>query len=505
MRTALQTSMVVALLFIAGGIFDGILSIRMLELQQHIQRDRILNFDLSSRLLEVRFRELTGEALEFHEELSSGILETRVMNETSLDSSSLSLRQRGSLLVLNGIRLLMMKKPLQLEVQDRQLQMLRDAFYFERSRQYDRAIALYKELIDDSDLTEDAVAFSLLHIGYCHAASGSTEQALQSLNTVAESYAGSRYSQTARSLIRLLLDRESKAVEESFEASSDIERARKLAYRGRCTQALELFQSVSTEEDRYLKASCLEKTGRVAEAAAEYVLLSGDSASPAMRRRAGRRLMLIGEFYAGGEKVRKIAETRMEENRDDEALQLVETARTEKRTDPVPATRETGEVGKDDHELQDRNNSVEEAIMKAVAEQEVKQEQVQTEKQIQTRPNPTPTRRKPSVKMVEETEPEKPAVYKPMMTIQTADNRSIAVDAVTFSGSTILMQTKVVRFRLPGNDIVTIAATPGRLRVFLRTGESAVTTTLSRAEGGTLVTDQGQILQLEQIARIQAE
>jgi len=503
MRTALQTSMVVALLFIAGGIFDGILSIRMLELQQHIQRDRILNFDLSSRLLEVRFRELTGEALEFHEELSSGILETRVMNETSLDSSSLSLRQRGSLLVLNGIRLLMMKKPLQLEVQDRQLQMLRDAFYFERSRQYDRAIALYKELIDDSDLTEDAVAFSLLHIGYCHAASGSTEHALQSLNTVAESYAGSRYSQTARSLIRLLLDRESKAVEESFEASSDIERARKLAYHGRCTQALELFQTVSTEEDRYLKASCLEKTGRVAEAAAEYVLLSGDSASPAMRRRAGRRLMLIGEFYAGGEKVRKIAETRMEENRDNEALQLVETARTEKRTDPVPATRETGEVGKDDHELQDKNNSVEEAIMKAVAEQEVKQEPVKTEVRVQPRPAPTP--RKPSVKMVEETEPQKPAAYKPMMTIQTADHRSIAVDAVTLSGSTILMQTKVVRFRLPGNDIVTIAAAPGRLRVFLRTGESAVTTTLLRGDAGTLVTDQGQIIQLEQIARIQAE
>lgn len=501
MKTALQTSMVVALLFIAGGIFDGILSIRMLELQQHIQRDRILNFDLSSRLLEVRFRELAGEALEFQEELSSGTLETRVMNETSLASSSLSLRQNGSLLVLNGIRLLMMKKPLQLEVQDRQLQTLRDAFFFERSRQYDRAIGLYKELIDDSDLTEDAVAFSLLHIGYCHAASGSTEQALQSLNTVAESYAGSRYSQTARSLIRLLLDRESKAVEESFEAASDIERARKLAYRGRCVQALELFQAVSTEEDRYLKASCLEKTGKVAEAAAEYVMLSGDSASPAMRKRAGRRLMLIGEFYAGGEKVRAIAETRMEENRDNEALQLVEAARTEKRTDPTPVLRDSGEEGSHDQELQDKNYSVEEAIMKAIAEQEVKQEPVKTE--VQQRPNPTP--RKPSVKMVEETESQKHAAYKPMMTIQTADNRSIAVDAVTFSGSTILMQTKVVRFRLPGNEIVIIAAAPGRLRVFLRTGESAVTTTLSRADGGTLVTDQGQTIPLDQIARIQAE
>ena len=93
----------------------GILDLKMIQLQQSVERERIMNLELSSRALQTRMSGMRKGDGALSLELNRNMLESRVLNPEDPQSELGRELPLASLVVTNGVRLLTFKEPLQLE------------------------------------------------------------------------------------------------------------------------------------------------------------------------------------------------------------------------------------------------------------------------------------------------------------------------------------------------------------------------------------------------------
>ncbi|MCB1303012.1 MAG: tetratricopeptide repeat protein [Leptospiraceae bacterium] len=338
---------VLAFLFSAMG---GLLDIKILELRQTIERDRIMNLELSSEALRERLAFAKQEHTDLSTELHRNLLESRVLNPQGQPALQYSV-PLTALWATNAIRWLTFKEPMHIESDRERLVALKLGFYLERSRKYRQALDVYARL-DAREFSEPFPAFLMLHRGFCHMALGQEKAAERLLTIVTERYPATHFDRTARFLIQLMhIQQERSEVLESRKLS-ELEKANGLFEQGYCPAAVQAFARANkqgaplNDRDRYRHAICLEETGSLKEATELFESLAEQGP---MARSANRRLLMIGNFYGGGRSLRETARARALQLGDTDVVRDVFETRSKSREADV--FREIRSLRKEDKEL----------------------------------------------------------------------------------------------------------------------------------------------------------
>ncbi len=313
MSRAITIGVMIGCLALFAWMADSIVALRTAEISEQIQRDRILNYELSSRLIRLRFKELSSTESEFKTELDRNVLESFVMQERASAERPTELRLEAAMLAINLVRAISFKAPLNLASDRTALLQVKVAFLLQRQRRFRAAIAAYEDLLKNEDqLSDDLRAFAELHLGYCQAVVGNREVAQSLLNGVAEEFAGTHFGDAAAALLNM---RAGAALPDAHRSPVELARA------GQCAAALNAFRASppAADLDRYYFHVCQERSGAVDEAVDGFRSLVEGAAPDEVKRKANRRLMMIGEFYGGGVQLREYGVERARELGDDAA------------------------------------------------------------------------------------------------------------------------------------------------------------------------------------------
>jgi len=311
-------------------ILRSIVKIKLYDLQVQIQKEQIQNYELSSRMLQARFRKYLFGGNNYDDEIKMNVIESSIMNTRNINKETdVGVDEWIGLAVVNAVRALYFQSFITLYEDRDALLLLQYAFLMERNRKYESAIEKYTILIDKlSSKKNSDYAFVLLHDGYCKALVGQTDEAVKNLTEVTKVFAGTHYAETAYQLLQILNERKSilEKIERKYKDESS--QAVALYTTGQYALALQKFEKVEKLKvpEKYVRARSLEETGRVAEAINDYVELVEQKKDEKIAKEANRRLLLIGNFYGGGEKIQKFATEAAKDLGDTQAVSKVQEA-----------------------------------------------------------------------------------------------------------------------------------------------------------------------------------
>ncbi|MEQ9366748.1 MAG: hypothetical protein RIF32_21090 [Leptospirales bacterium] len=362
--------LVVLLLFAL--VSQAIISVKLLELRVQVSHDRLFNYELSSRVLKARFRQMIASQNEsrndsFKNEIKRNLLESTIMNEVNPQAFESGALESVGMAVINSVRLLSLRPLLELRENQATLTRIKYAFFMERNRRYDVAVQRYAELEDRLDNAGEMAGFVALHHGFCLAITGETDAALTKLESTRDTFPGTHYAETAILLINILLEGERRREIIESEGLSDLERARALFGEALWSDALELFQKIGEQKlapyDRYRLNRALEETGQIKPAIQGYIAIVSARRDPAAVREANRRLLLLGTFNGAGARVREYAESNAAELGDETALVEIKEAAAELRAAVVIEEIKTAAESGEDSGLVDLAQQLEENIV----------------------------------------------------------------------------------------------------------------------------------------------
>lgn len=290
------------------GSSQAVLSVKLYELRLHVQQQQAMNYEFSSDLLQIQFREMLNHSENHKAEINRLSLSNTILTGKLAVEGRIGLLERVGLQIANVLRIMSLKPILSLENDQSLLIKLQYAFLLERNQRCDLAALKYENLI--LEIREGELPFVLLHAGFCRAISGEKELAIKHLTAVVNEHGGTPFAKDARSL--LLIVRESEIIEgdirKSFSDPAQV--AAELFKRGQhaaTVRELERKKDLS-DNDRYIRAYSLEKIGQTEKATQEYKNLSMKALSPEIARQANRRLLIVARVYGGGEKMAQFAE-----------------------------------------------------------------------------------------------------------------------------------------------------------------------------------------------------
>ncbi len=224
---------------------------------------------------------------------------------------------------------------------------LEAAYFFERSRKYDKAIAIYSESLKDENLSNDVAATLLLHRGFCYGLTGDYKHAKEDYDRAArlvpeseEAHVASRLREMTQALedqVALAKSSQStpaQAGKQLFLLANYAEAAKSLAK----AIANPATDSVSRIQSRYLYGRSQEELGQDSDAVLTYrQLMQGDPSSEEAKK-ANRRLYVLGKFYSNDEELAKTALKKIEQYQDFKfinSLKSLEVPAPQKRAAPV--------------------------------------------------------------------------------------------------------------------------------------------------------------------------
>ncbi|XDD44740.1 hypothetical protein AB3N58_17520 (plasmid) [Leptospira sp. WS60.C2] len=306
-----------------------ILNARIFDLDMRIKKSQLLNYEFSSELLKLKFQETILQKEDLGSEVNNLIMESNVMNQKLGNiHSNFTWREKIGESIINSIHYLVFKPMIYLAAENEYLFDLQKAFYLEKNQKCNLATPIYEELeIKLRKSSSDDHAFVLLHLGYCNAILGKQESAVSNLSSLLSKYTETHFADSAQVMLNIITSNLKKEVNLGKKNLSHAELARKYydaaLYRKTIDQ-LKKIESLDAEE-KYLKARSLERLGELADASNIYLEVISEG-NLELSKRANRRLMLIGNFYEGGEEIKKIAKRNAEKIGDSVLYDFVESA-----------------------------------------------------------------------------------------------------------------------------------------------------------------------------------
>lgn len=443
-KIILPLILLLALLFAL--VTQSIVSVTLLELRVQIAAERILNFELSSRMLKTRFRQMLSGEENVKSEIKVNVLESSVLNfeKFELEGTDTILNRIG-IFVVNAVRRLNFKQPIRLQEDREFMKQLQVAFYLERNRRYDAARVKYEALIESQDAAGDTAAFLKLHSGYCGALTDQVEPSIVRLKEVITEYPGTHYAEAAQIILDLLEERKRRADKLAGQNLSDRDMARALFNAGDYAGAIRKFRELEglDLDEQYMLSRSLEETGQIQDAITGYktVVTNGGESDPSVK--SNRRLMLIGNFYNGGKEVRQFSEDNAARLKDTETLANVQEGK-ELQLRPVIVERLLQSNEKGDTELlgeikKDLSAAIEEHVAPQPAEEPKKEEPV-----------------------------EKPAPRPPVkFSLRLKDGRQVKGTRVVFSPEAIMVYRNDVEILVPPGNLEAIVSPGGTFGVTL--------------------------------------
>ncbi|WCL47998.1 tetratricopeptide repeat protein [Leptospira sp. GIMC2001] len=321
------------ILFFVGMLGFFIISARsitgakLLELRLNIQKDQIMNYELSSHALRSKLRQVFLDKDDFENEIKINILESSILNsgdqnvEVNLTSWDLA-----GIQLVNGVRLLSLKKPVKIVDDQRNTLMLQFAFQQERIRKYQVAHNQYDVLENSLNSDSEEAAFVYLHNAFCIAMIGNHDLAIAKLENVISSFPGSHYSKNAKLLISLIQESKSKAKKIKSDKQEPSIYANNLFSNGNYEEAIKVLDSLPnpTPDLSFIRARSQEELGKTSDAVKNYLVLANQKSNRDIAVKANRRLMLIGNFYQTNTELVEVASRNAINLNDTQALKKVE-------------------------------------------------------------------------------------------------------------------------------------------------------------------------------------
>ncbi len=486
MRRVWVMALILGVMLLFALASEAIVRIKTAELSFQLARDQLFNYELSSRMLRERFTGMLASRDDYSREIKMNVLESGVLNFSQDDDRfQLGPVETVGLWLVNAVRRLNLKSLLALQSDQGTLVLLQYAFFLERTRNYKGAVEKYEKLEPKLQRSPLDHGFVLLHMGFCHALMGQVEPALVQLRRVQKEHPGTRNADDASVLISLLekAGERRKLIETQF--ATDEDRAVALAKEGQYASALRLFAKAGNLrlDSRYYQARSLEGVGRTSDAVTEYVQLVKQTESRPVAVMANRRLLMIGNFYRGGETVKKIAEDNAKKIGDNVALKEVERGR----------------------ELQLKPKVIERIRKQAAQDGTGKQADQELVQQLEE------LRKDLSVSMKEEervsavvlkADPliEAPRVAPLRMRVRFADGREVFGDSLATEGLFVVVNSGRYQIRLPYTMVAAMDAQGGTgrpaLKIRLKGGRERTAAQVARAGDVIRITDGSEIMEV---------
>lgn len=313
---------------------QGIIQAKLFQLKLSVSRERLMNFELSSKALRIRSRDIFQNSDDYRSEIKRNVIESAILNDqTVLDLESSYMEDIG-IAIVNSIRLMSLKPLLYIHRERKLLLITKYAFFMERNRRLELAASRYKDVIDSfAEHKSEILAFALLHYGYCLASLGKTSQAITSLEKTIEAFPGTHFSQTAVLLLSLLLKREKLYKEIKNKKLSDIEKALQYYNAGLYHESCDIYTKKKNikGDDAYRWGRCSEEIGKQKRAIRIYKNLTEQGENTKFSRLANRRLLILGNFYHAGKDLLQIAKRNAIRLKDGAALREITFAAKEQR------------------------------------------------------------------------------------------------------------------------------------------------------------------------------
>ncbi|HNX25426.1 MAG TPA: hypothetical protein PKG60_15370 [Spirochaetota bacterium] len=205
------------------------------------------------------------------------------------------------------------------------------AYYYERNKDYKKAISLYNQILNEPVSGRALKASVLLHQGFCYSIIGDYDRAKSKYLTVIKDYGDINTAVTAAVMLRYLegfrteIEKVLKTEKDSTEKGDKLYKL--IAY----TESYEVLKrientSLPSEKGKikYFKARTLEEMGEPGKAVEIYQQIIMEDSRSEYAASANRRIFLVGSAAYEGEKIKKLA---VENNRlinDDTLVKMVE-------------------------------------------------------------------------------------------------------------------------------------------------------------------------------------
>ncbi|TGL90486.1 hypothetical protein EHQ68_03370 [Leptospira congkakensis] len=479
MRKFFLFSLFFILFFFFAVASQAIVSVKLQELRFGILRDQLMNYQLSSKTLRERLKQMFLSKDDYMSEVKVNILESGIMNSETegLDLKMATLDQFG-LYVINSVRFLNFKPALELEEQQNTIIRLQFAFYMERTRKYPIASKKYQELEDSiTSSLSDEMAFTLLHHGYCLVMMGEREKAFVKLTKTIDLFPGSHYAENASLLISFLEEGAKKKEELKTKKKSPEELAYSLFQSGDYEETLKTLENIPvlTKDQSYVKARAMEELGKTSSAVKEYIQLVKQKDNKEVAIRANRRLLLIGNFYQENkslvafskEEANKLGDTKAAENIEEGKSLVLKPVIIEK---VLKAETPTNLSAEETKELNQIKENIRESLEVSKGET-TKLALVVSEEKIPMVPDVTPEKvieKSPNTEnlTVKKSVPKTPSKLK----VKLRDGREVVCDEVRIEGNLATLQLGSFGLNLPYDLVVSVKVSGEQAQIKLVTG-----------------------------------
>lgn len=302
MRRKILILFFLLILILFGLASRAIVDVKIQELRFQLTKEQLLNYELSSKVLKEKIRQMMLTKDDYTNEIKVNILESSVMNaQLGETTTKLSPIEKFGLGIVNVVRVISTKSPLTLEEDQNDMMKIQFAFYMERTRKFATALKKYQELEKSLRNKEsDEFGFIMLHSGFCIAMTGDTKGAIEKLRQTEDMFVGSHFADNARILINVLLEGERKINDINSGTKTESEKANLLYETGQYKETLAQLEKIEnrSNDQNYMRARSLEELGQTSKAISEYLsLVDKKEVDKDVAVKANRRLLLIGSIY----------------------------------------------------------------------------------------------------------------------------------------------------------------------------------------------------------------
>lgn len=277
----------------------------------------LARFELIKKRQNMPDEDETGLELKL-QSLASGKLLVTDAHEASIKSKIIGA-------AINGVGFILGKKKSKADVPNKVMNNLEVAYFYERSRKYDKAIEIYAKGLSDKDLPPEVSATLLLHRGFCSSLMGDYEKAKGDFDKTARLVPESEESRVATRLKELTqgLEDQVKLALESKQAP--FQSGKQMFLLANYAEAAKSLQKVLSSpssdsleriQSRYLYARSQEELGQDSDAVLTYRTVIQQAPNSEEAKKANRRLYVLGKFYNNDEDLAKSALKKMEKYQD---------------------------------------------------------------------------------------------------------------------------------------------------------------------------------------------
>ncbi|PJZ29655.1 tetratricopeptide repeat protein [Leptospira kmetyi] len=368
----MKKSLLIAILGFLLIVFFGlvVLDTKLYELKVTLEKRKLFNFSFSSEILRSKFESILSNRDNIKAEMNLNNLQSSLIESNQLESFSVGILQNFGSVLINGVRLITGKPPIDFEISSTKVRALERAFNLERNQAYKDAYQAYGETLDIFAKGTDESGFILLHQGFCLAVQGEFDLALKDLESVLEHNPGTVFANDAEILIAIIQKSKQSIQEIEENLDSPESRAKAFFAKGNYAKVLEEFakSNMTSAEMRYIRAYSLEKTGNQNAAITEYAKLAFSDTDKEIAIKANRRLMMLGHYYNAGSEIARISDKNAERLGD--ASEAAEIRASSEKLKPSSADenfRSLNETGKNDEKKAALSGELQEIVTKSDA------------------------------------------------------------------------------------------------------------------------------------------